>query len=439
MEKTEAFTNEFEEMADAEKKKQKMSKLAKVIIIILSIVILFLSIIIILMAIKKKDKKENSSTNNDGNENNKEGEYDSEAITNFLRKIFLGEVFYNLTYATEKVENTFKINGKNYREEIGPVNDNEDYISNNYNIYDLYIPYSANKTKKSKGIILFIHGGAWIQGSKEEMTYLCQIYFEHEYIIANLDYTLLSEKVNNTNIYRQLDDISACINDIKSRLVKMGFKETELEIAIGGGSAGAHLSLLYGYLVKEPPLPVRFIMDAIGPVNLETDDFYVIEKDEDTLPDIEPNTVNEALKKKTYNKPLFNETYIIRLMNLFIGNKYSLKEQQEIFKDNKIDKENPKYKELYEKSKYGSPLYWMKDKDIPILAHYGGKDLLIGFVQYARLRETADKYNNTLQLVYSRYGGHGLSEYEHPEGIIAAKDFHFYMLKFCDDYFTKFK
>ena len=126
-------------------------------------------------------------------------------------------------------------------------------------------------------------------------------------------------------------------------------------------------------------------------------------------------------------------------MNLFIGNKYSLKEQQEMFKDNKIDKENPKYKELYEKSKYGSPLFWMKDKNIPILAHYGGKDLLVGFVQYARLRETADKYKNTLQLVYSRYGGHGLSEYEHPEGIIAAKDFHFYMLKFCDDYFTKFK
>ena len=31
-----------------------------------------------------------------------------------------------------------------------------------------------------------------------------------------------------------------------------------------------------GYLVKEPPLPVKFIIDAIGPVNLETDDFYII-------------------------------------------------------------------------------------------------------------------------------------------------------------------
>ena len=60
------------------------------------------------------------------------------------------------------------------------------------NKYDLYLPYSSLRTNKSKGIILFIHGGAWIQGAKEKMTYLSQIYFEHEYIIANMDYTLFS-------------------------------------------------------------------------------------------------------------------------------------------------------------------------------------------------------------------------------------------------------
>ena len=350
MEKIEAFSNEFEEMADAEKEKQKMSKLAKVVIIILSIIILILSFIIVLMILKKKNNSnKNTNNNNDGKEENKEEQYDSEAIANFLRKVFLGETYYNLTYATEKVENTFKSNGKNYRTEIGAVNGNEDYIANNYNIYDIYIPYSANKTKKSKGIILFIHGGAWIQGSKESSSFLCQIYFEHEYIIANLDYTLLSEEAKNTNIYRLLDEISACIDDIKSRLVKMGFKENELEVAIGGISAGAHLSLLYGYLVKYPPLPVKFIIDIVGPVNLEKDDFYIIEKDEDTLPDIEPNTVNEAIKNKQYSRGPLNDTHILRFMNLFIGNEYSSEDLLGMLKDGEIDKENPKYIELSEK------------------------------------------------------------------------------------------
>ena len=196
--------------------------------------------------------------------------------------------------------------------------------------------------------------------------------------------------------------------------------------------------MLYGYLVKEPPLPIKFIIDTIGPVNLETDDFYVIEKDEDTLPDIEPETVEKAIKEKKYNKPMLTDDYILRFLNLFIGNKYSQDELKEMLKNNAIDKNNTKYIELFNKAKYGFPINWMEGKDTPILALYGGKDSLIGFMQFARLREAALKYNNTLQLVYSRYGDHGLSEFKHEEGKIAAKDFHFYFLKFCEDYFTKY-
>jgi len=428
------FTNEFEEK---ENKPNTFPKKGKIAIIILScfILVLILAIIILSILYIKEKNKNNSNSNSNPK---KEEENQLEMITNFLRKAFSGDIYYNLTYAKETVENTFKNNGKNYQEKIGPINENKDYKANKYNIYDLYLPYSALKTNKTKGIILFIHGGAWIQGNKEEMAYLCQIYFEHEYIIANMDYTLLTEEDKSTNIYRILDDISACIEDIKNRLKNMGFNEKELEIAIGGGSAGGHLSLLYGYLVKEPPLPVKFIIDAIGPVNLETDDFYFIEKDEDTLPDIEPETVNEAIKKNKYNKPMVNDEFLLKFLNLFIGSHYTQVQLKGMLKqDNTIDKQNPNYKELFDKAKYGFPINWMEGKDIPILALYGGKDQLIGFIQYARLKETAVKYGNTLQLVYSRYGGHGLSEFEHEEGKIAAKDFHFYMLKFSEDYFNK--
>ena len=185
-------------------------------------------------------------------------------------------------------------------------------------------------------------------------------------------------------------------------------------------------------------MPIKFIIDIIGPVNLETDDFFKIEKDEDTLPDIDPKTVNEALKTHQYNKTLINETNIISLLNLFIGNQYSADELQGMLKDNKIDKENQKYQEMYNKAKYGFPIIWMEGKNIPILAFYGGKDSIIGFAHYARLKETATNYGNTLQLVYSRYGEHSLSEFKHKEGIIAAKDLHYYILKFCEDYFSKY-
>ena len=55
-----------------------------------------------------------------------------EETIDFVRKAFLGEIYYNLTYADGTVENTFKLNGKNYREEIGEVNGNKDYESNSF-------------------------------------------------------------------------------------------------------------------------------------------------------------------------------------------------------------------------------------------------------------------------------------------------------------------
>ena len=101
MDKMDEFTNEFEEMGEKEKQKAKMSSLAKIIIIILSFIILSLSVVIVLIFVLKKDddddeKKEKKEDNID----------DSETYTNFFRKAFSGEIYYNLTYATEKVENT---------------------------------------------------------------------------------------------------------------------------------------------------------------------------------------------------------------------------------------------------------------------------------------------------------------------------------------------
>ena len=190
--------------------------------------------------------------------------------------------------------------------------------------------------------------------------------------------------------------------------------------------------------MKKTPLPLKFINGCIGPANLEVDDFLCVERDEDTLPDIEPKTVENALKTKNYSQTLFNDPYILSSMNLFIGGKYSKEELNKMLVNGKINKTNEKYIALFEEAKYGFPINWMKGKDVPIFAFYGGKDIIIGFVQYARLKEAAIKYGNTIELVYSRYGGHGLSEYEHEEGRIAAKDYHYTMLKFCEEYFVKY-
>ena len=62
-----------------------------------------------------------------------------------------------------------------------------------------------------------------------------------------MNHTLLIEKFKDSSIFRILDDITACITSMKEELKNRGFNENKLELAIGGYSSGAHITLLYGY------------------------------------------------------------------------------------------------------------------------------------------------------------------------------------------------
>ena len=262
----------------------------------------------------KGDKGDN------GNSGNKTEEEKTQEMADFYRKNFGGEIHINMPYATDKVNNTFKTGGINNRKNIPNVNGGEDYLANGFNIYDLYIPYKALKENKTKGIFVFIHGGAWMGGSKEDNNYLAKIYYDDGFIVANLNYTLLSQFDHTTNIFRQIDEISACLEHLKNFLVEKGFNKNELQVAVGGGSAGGHLSLLYPYIVVDPPIPVKFIIDVVGPLNLNVSDYLVVLKDEDTLPNFKPETIELALKhREKYSHSYFPDNYTSLLLDLFNG------------------------------------------------------------------------------------------------------------------------
>ena len=82
-----------------------------------------------------------------------------------------------------KIENTFKQEGENFVEDIGNLNNGTDYEKNERNIYDLYIPeYALNRQKEANGIILWIHGGAWIEGDLKDMNSLLLSKFDADHI-----------------------------------------------------------------------------------------------------------------------------------------------------------------------------------------------------------------------------------------------------------------
>ena len=234
-------------------------------------IILFIVILLILLIGAKKVSDDNDDYKKEKNivKNEKD---DLENEVNDL-KIYLNNqmennsmmfIYYNVTYADKnnQIKNTFKKGGEHYIEELGEINNGSDYNYTYNNQYDLYIPYIATQSKKKYNrVILYIHGGAWYGQDKRDEAEFCKTLTKLGFITASLEYTFLNiEKFKNVNIYRLVDEIITAVKHLKNFLKNEGFDENKLELCLIGGSAGAHLSLLYSYLVKNSTIPVKLIL-----------------------------------------------------------------------------------------------------------------------------------------------------------------------------------
>ncbi len=142
------------------------------------------------------------------------------------------------------------------------------YGTHERQVVDLCIPYDASG---DIGLVLFIHGGAWIGGDKgayaEGMNYGAS---DLGIATASLNYRYISEDVDLLDV---LDDIDAALAAIKQKGSEAGVNINK--VLLTGDSAGGHLSLLYAYARKNtaPVTPVAVISNS-GPTDLFDDNFY---------------------------------------------------------------------------------------------------------------------------------------------------------------------
>lgn len=113
-----------------------------------------------------------------------------------------------------------------------------------------------------------------------------------------MNHTFLSKKYKQSSIFKILDEITACLNNIKLQLKNIGFDGNKLELAIGGVSSGAHLSLLYGYFMKNIPFPLKFLINFCGPLSLEAKFWYKLGKNIPALDSIENMDIDNLIKEK---------------------------------------------------------------------------------------------------------------------------------------------
>ena len=281
--------------------------------------------------------------------------------------------------------------------------------------------------------MLFIHGGGWIKGKKEDCNYICCRYAKYGYITATMNYTLLVKKYKDHNIFKIIDEITACIESIKDKLKNEGFDENKIEVALGGMSAGAHLSLLYAYSIKKTPIPIKFVINIVGPISLEPKFWGLINKGEESLDNIEPESINNGIKEKRIVE-LKDETVLLKIMNAFTGNKYNDKEINEMMENKKIKKDNEHYKEILKFCENAFPIKYINSNTVPTLCEYGGRDSIIGIAQYSYLKQYSMKYGNKIELVYFKDAEHLLID-ETEEGMNSVREMHYQILHFAKTYF----
>ena len=134
--------------------------------------------------------------------------------------------------------------------------------------YDLFLPQDL-RSPKARKLMLYVHGGSWTGGSRDEGGNWCRHYAYMGYTAATMDYSL-QKGGKKPSIDRMIDDMHACVAHIVKKL--SAWDVTLDKMGLHGFSAGATLVMLYGYReAATSELPVSFMIQMSGPVTFEPD------------------------------------------------------------------------------------------------------------------------------------------------------------------------
>lgn len=146
---------------------------------------------------------------------------------------------------------------------------------------DLYLPrVEGEEAKTLRGGVVWIHGGGWYAGCKTDAreVSVSSALASQGFVVASIDYLLASAE--RPAWPQALFDCKNAVRFLRANAQK--FRIAPRNIAVGGGSAGAHLALMVGYTNDHPdwepatsPYPhassrVEAVLNFYGVTNLLT-------------------------------------------------------------------------------------------------------------------------------------------------------------------------
>jgi acetyl esterase/lipase len=133
---------------------------------------------------------------------------------------------------------------------------------------DVFLP--ANRSQNSTKVFVWIHGGGWVDGDKDEFVgfkpWLEAVQDDYAYIAIN--YRLFNISNGSNKFPSQEEDIKNALAYIQSQLDEWDVSD---DIILAGGSAGGHLALLHSYKNNQNNL-VKAVVTFFPPTELKS--FY---------------------------------------------------------------------------------------------------------------------------------------------------------------------
>ena len=222
------------------------------------------------------------------------------------------------------------------------------YGTHERQVLDLNIP---KENDGEIGLVLFIHGGAWIAGDKDSYKNgVKSASSTYGFASASINYRYISDDVDFNDI---LDDIDAALACIKAKGAENGVNINK--VLLTGDSAGGHLSLLYAYSRAETaPITPAAVVSNSGPTDLFDENFYI----------------NNALGSADVIADLFSDG---------CGQTFTYAEKESA-------------KDALMKA---SPVYYVNEKTVPTVINHGMKDSIVPFSNAQSLDAKLTEYGVT--------------------------------------------
>lgn len=182
------------------------------------------------------------------------------------------------------------------------------YGNEERNLMDIYVPAGYDPNGEN-GVILFVHGGSWVSGGKEDMANLCKKYAKMGYFTASINHSYAMSALSDGSQATLLtinEEVGRAFAKLAELSDENGWSITQA--ALSGYSSGCHVAYLYAYSdgnEADAPIPVKAVFGMVGCMDFREEYWKNVATDGPGVAALGLNDARLADRENPYDK----ETY----------------------------------------------------------------------------------------------------------------------------------